>query len=66
MPSEKVRIPEDLIKWCIEYERPRMNINFEPTVSQIITHALRQHIANMTGQEYEVPENYVEYKFKRK
>ena len=43
-----------------------MKVNFEPTESQIITHALYQLRANWNNEEYDIPSKYNEYKEKRK
>ena len=54
MASETVYISRDLYKWCEETFKPMMNVNFEPTKSQIVTHALNQLKANWTGEEIEI------------
>ena len=60
-----IRLPPPLVKWCVETFRPMMKINFEPSESQIVTHALRQFRANWENMEYEIPEKYTDYKYKR-
>ena len=66
MATVRIRLPNDLVKWAVMEFRQKMEVKFEPTESQIITHALYQLKANITGEEYELPENYIDYKTKEK
>lgn len=55
MATIRVRLPKELVIWCKKQFRNDMNTNFEPTESQIVTHALYQLKSNITGEEYEIP-----------
>lgn len=59
MTTERIRLSSKLIKWLREFVEPQFrDLHVPLSDAQIVTHALLQYKANVTGREIEVKIKY--------